>query len=233
MVMVTAQRHLSLVVTAALLAGAAALAHAPRASAQYVVVDGSQYGNTQTPAQEQQQQQRRIHKFGSFTIAVPIAYDVNLDVVKPGAHLDLRGGVDWGMIGVFTRFGLMWTPINLDAQPETIGYGQSPLTRMSFGFGVRLQYDRHPRFRAYADLQFDFNWWHVRESSYGCGWWYCTTYDNYRFAPGWTLRPGLQIIVKDPIAIDVGCGFGFSYPGDFFDRAQYWLEPFLGIAVRH
>ncbi|MGF1465475.1 MAG: hypothetical protein ACFCGT_05015 [Sandaracinaceae bacterium] len=177
------------------------------------------------------------HKFGAFTIGVPLMSNLGArgGVVRPGANLALRGGIDWGYFGVLFQFGAMWIPIDFGQStiPEERFLGRSPVTRLYGSLGARLQAP-HRRITPYAELLFDFNAFNFREVATGCGWWYCTTFNVYRFTPGWTSRIGANITIRPPVAIDVGCSFAFSYPGDFFGSAgsQYWLEPYLGVATR-
>jgi hypothetical protein len=170
-----------------------------------------------------------IRMWGQLNIGVPLVYDVDPDVVRPGANLQLRGGILRNFLGAFFHFGSQWNPIELSNVPGYSGYGREPLNRLNFGVGGRVMVPEG-RVRPYADLTFDFNWWHLLETSYGCGWWYCTTYNTYRFSVGWTLRAGFQIAVNEMIGIDLGATFAFSYAGDFFDRAVYWLEPSIGVS---
>ncbi len=195
---------------------------------------------TQEPAQAEQpqqeatpapQQRRGPHRFGSFTIGVPLFNDVPSEVVRPGANLNFRGGMDFGFFGAFVQAGTMWNPIDLNQLPGGRGLGRSPLHRLYFGLGARLQYP-HERFRPYVDLALNFNFWNFRETGLACGFWYCSSVNTYRFSVGWETRLGLQIVVKGPIAIDLGTTFAFTYQGDFFAEPQYWLEPYLGIATR-
>jgi len=216
---------------------------APAAFAEAQVVirrrGGAPVTTTQQPAQAEPQAQQspppepnRPHKFGSFTIGVPLFNDVNSDIVRPGANLNFRGGIDFGFFGVFAHLGTMWNPIDLNnAPPPSPALGRSPLHRLYFGVGARLQYP-HERFRPYVDLAFDINWWHFQETALVCGIWYCTGVNSYRFTPGWESRVGMQIVVRPPFAIDLGVSFAFTYPGDMFIDAEYWMEPYLGVATR-
>jgi len=170
----------------------------------------------------------RVRMWGQFNIGVPLFYDVDPDVVRPGANLQLRGGVLKNFFGGFFHFGTSWNPIDLNQVEGWLGYGREPLNRLYFGIGGRLMY-AEGKIRPYVDLSFDFNWWHFLETSVGCGWWYCSAYNEYRFTPGWSGRAGFQIAVNPTLGIDLGATFAFSYAGDFFDRAQYWLEPSIGV----
>ncbi|RLB57420.1 MAG: hypothetical protein DRJ42_00335 [Deltaproteobacteria bacterium] len=172
----------------------------------------------------------RIRTWGQVDFGSPIFYDVDSDVVRPGFNFDLRGGILKNFFGGFMHAGASWNNIDLEHVPGWAGYGNDSLKRLYFGFGGRLMY-AEGKVKPYVDLAIDFNFWNFRETSYGCGYWYCSTYDHYRFALGWSSRAGIQIAINEMIAIDLGVSFEMSYAGDFFDRTVYWMTPSAGISM--
>lgn len=171
----------------------------------------------------------------SLGIGVPIALDAPRDVVRPGANLFFFGGADFGFFVIGGDFGLQWMPIDLNGVNVggTILSGRSPLTRIYLSAPeVRFQVPDLKVVLPYITGSFDMNFWNFRETSVGCGYWYCSQYSVYRFTPGFTGKAGLGFEVKSGIYIDVGFQYSFTGKGNFFQSSQWWLAPYVGVLVR-
>jgi hypothetical protein len=174
-------------------------------------------------------QDRRVQlRFqGGAEAGVPIILDVNRDVVKPGASLTGWGGFDLGWV-VFD-----WTMINTDAVPEFIRTnGLQPLIRIHFSPGVRFQVPTIDAVLPYVTGAFDANMWQFEAFGNECPWYYCRDESRARFAPGFTGKVGLGIHLKNAIFLDVGMKYSLTGPGQFFDRTEWWVEPFIGFIYR-
>jgi len=172
------------------------------------------------------------HAIQEFQIGVPLWYDVPREIVRPGVHLGGRVGIDWGFFGGFIDVGATFVPIDLGRY----GLGRDPLVRLHAGLGGRLQYPTD-HVRPYLDLIFDFNGWSFRSIEIDCvgvlpGGFWCTGTGAFEFTPGWTGRAGVQIVVRKPWAIDLGVAFSMTYRGNLFPRAEWWMEPFIGLSMR-
>lgn len=170
-----------------------------------------------------------------FTIGVPLMYDVPRDIVRPGANIGGRIGLDWGYFGAFIDVGAAFIPIDLDALRP--GLGRDPLVRLHGGVGVRLLFPTE-YVRPYADLILDMNGWSFRSIEIDCvgvlpGGFWCTGTGAFEFTAGWSGRAGVQIVAKKPWSIDVGAAFSMSYRGDVFPGPQFWLEPYIGFSIRN
>jgi hypothetical protein len=178
--------------------------------------------------------------FGSFDIGVPVVLDVDRALIRPGANLHVQGGLDLGYVGFFIHGGWRWIPVDFDraskGKPQYEGEGRDPLKNPYFGLGIRAQVPNRSRLIPYISASVDFNWWNFRESSAACSggyyYWYCNDYDVYRFTPGFSGRIGSMVHVRHGMYVDFGLGMSVTLEGDFFDRTEYWMEPFLGIAMR-
>jgi hypothetical protein len=178
--------------------------------------------------------------FGSFDLGVPVVYDVDRALIRPGANLHVQGGLDLGYVALFIHGGWRWIPVDFDraadTHPQYEGEGRDPLKNPYFGAGVRLQLPNQSRLIPYVSASVDFNWWNFRESDVACGggyyYWYCNDYDVYEFTPGFSGRLGSLIHVRHGVYADFGLGVSMSFKGDFFDRNEVWFEPFVGIAYR-
>ena len=174
----------------------------------------------------------------SLGIGVPIALDVPRDVVRPGANLFFFGGADFGFFVIGGDFGLQWMPIDFGTgfiPPGTSASlsGRSPLTRIYLSAPeVRFQVPDLKVVLPYITGSFDMNFWNFRETSVGCGYWYCSQYSVYRFTPGFTGKAGLGFEVKNGIYIDAGFQYSFTGKGNFFQSSQWWLAPYVGVLVR-
>lgn len=178
--------------------------------------------------------------FGSFDLGVPVVLDVDRALIRPGANLHVQGGLDLGYVAIFLHGGWRWIPVDFDraskGKPEYEGEGRDPLKNPYFGLGVRLQVPNRSRLIPYVSAAVDFNWWNFRESSAACSggyyYWYCNDYNVYRFTPGFSGRVGSLVHVRHGVYVDFGLGVSMSFEGDFFDRNEVWMEPFLGVAYR-
>ncbi len=192
--------------------------------------------NPQPAQPEPEKEKVRNHRGwqGGFNIGVPLWLNVDKDVVRPGADLHLFGGYDvgYGMFGV--NLGAMWTPIDLNNAPGVppgMG-GRNPLTRLYIAPEVRVQVPNPTPIVPYLAMTFDSNWWHFRETGVVCNFWYCTQASVFRFTPGFTAKFGVAFRIKQGAHIDVGAKYSYSGAGDFFNRREMWLTPYLGFFFR-
>ncbi len=181
-------------------------------------------------------QERRVQlRFqGGVDLGVPIFLDVDRDIVKPGASIEAWGGFDIGWVVFDFGLGLMWNRIKTDNIPEVMGdgLGNQPLIRWHFSPGIRLQVPTIDAVLTYLTGRFDANLWQLEALGTDCGWYYCNGEGNFQFAPGFTGKAGLGIRLKGPWFLDVGMKYSLSGKGDFFQRTQWWLEPFIGFLFR-
>jgi hypothetical protein len=85
-------------------------------------------------------------------------------------------------------------------------------------------------------VSFDFNFWNFNETDVACiggyySWW-CSSYNVYKFTPGFTGRVGAAIEVRNGLYVDLGVNVSMTFAGDFFESNQTWVEPFLGVMQR-
>jgi hypothetical protein len=167
------------------------------------------------------------------TFGVPIFFNVDRDVVRPGADMYGWLGLDIGWVVFAAGFGASWNPIDLGEVPGGEGLGKSPLTRLYITPEIRLQVPKAKAVLPYLSGAFDANWWKHREvESFSCNRWYCSTRARFQFAPGFTGKVGMGIKVGERIYLDVGMKYSFTGAGNFFDATQWWLTPFLGFMYR-
>lgn len=181
-------------------------------------------------------QERRVQlRFqGGVDLGVPIFLDVDRNIVKPGMSIEAWGGFDIGWVVFDFGLGLMWNTIKTDNIPEVMGdgLGNQPLIRWHFSPGIRLQVPTIDAVLPYVTGRFDANLWQLEVLGTDCGWYYCRGEGRFQFAPGFTGKAGLGIRLKGPWFLDVGMKYSLSGKGQFFERTQWWLEPFIGFLFR-
>ncbi|MEM7138268.1 MAG: hypothetical protein AAF500_16930 [Myxococcota bacterium] len=181
-------------------------------------------------------QERRVElRFqGGADVGVPIFLDVDRSIVRPGASINGWGGFDIGWVVFDVGLGLMFNVISTDDIIEAIALnlGDQPLIRWHFSPGVRFQVPTIDRVLPYVGAAFDANLWQFEALGTTCGWYYCRSESRFRFAPGFTARSGVGIRVKGPWFIDVGMKYSMSAEGNFFERTQWWVEPYIGVLFR-
>ena len=185
-------------------------------------------------------QERRVElRFqGGVNLGVPIFVtgDVDRDIVKPGVSLTGWGGFDIGWVVFDFGLGLQWTPIQTNNIPpaEIVQQptGLEPLVRFFFSPGVRFQVPTIEAVLPYLTGAFDANVWSFQALGSGCGWYYCRDDSRAQFAPGFTGKVGLGIHLKKAMYLDVGFQYSMSGKGNFFERTQWWVEPFVGFIYR-
>lgn len=171
-------------------------------------------------------------------LSVPLWNDVPRDIVRPGFSMAYRGGFDLGYVVPEWELGYRWVWVDVSrAADENPGagiprLGTETLRSFYFGAGLRLHVPNDSIVTPYASTIFTFNWWNFLETSYGCGWWYCSTFDVYRFTPGFNWRFGLSFEINRYLYAEAGLGVGFSFTGDFYDDNQSWLLPYAGLTFR-
>jgi hypothetical protein len=189
------------------------------------------------PLAEAYEPRPRYSMFGAVDLGVPIVLDTE-DIVRPGVNLHAQGGMEFNYIAGFVHGGFRWIPIDFDkasSQANYDGSGRSPLKNGYFGLGVRFQVPNRSRVLPYLSGSFDFNFWNFHEEEVVCTgyyYWWCTESDKYRFTPGFSGRAGVAVRASGSFFVDLGLGASMSFQGDFFDKNQVWLEPFIGVTQR-
>ena len=196
--------------------------------------------DTPYPAVQQPEKEKKAFKPASFAwslgIGVPIFLDVPRTNVRPGANIFFFGAADFGFFMVGGDFGLQWNPIDLDGVvvDGVALSGRSPLTRIYLSAPeVRFQVPDLKVVLPYISGAFDMNFWNFRETTVGCGYWYCSRYSVYRFTPGFTGKGGIALNIKESgVHIDVAFQYSFTGKGNFFADSGWWLAPVIGVLVR-
>lgn len=180
-------------------------------------------------------QERRVElRFqGGAEIGVPIFFNVDKEIVKPGASFAGWAGFDIGWVVFEFALGLQWTPIDTNKIPvASITTGLEPLVRLSFSPGVRFQVPLFDSVLPYVTGAFDANLWSFAALGPGCAWYYCRSDSQGQFAPGFSGKVGVAIRLKGSMYLDVGVQYSMSGRGNFFERQQWWAEPFIGFIYR-
>jgi len=171
----------------------------------------------------------------SLGVGVPIFLDVPRDTVRPGANIFFFGGADFGFFVLGGSTGLQWNPVDLNN--TVVGgvalSGRHPLTRIYLSIPeVRFQIPDLKVVLPYVSGSFDMNFWNFYDTNYGCGYWYCSSYNVYKFTPGFTGKAGLGFEIKGGIYIDAGFQYSMTGKGNFFAKTEWWLSPYVGVLVR-
>jgi opacity protein-like surface antigen len=182
-------------------------------------------------------QDRRVElRFqGGANLGVPIFLNVDRDIVKPGLSFTGWGGFDIGWVVFDFALGLQWTGVdtnNINDPNVAAPTGFEPLIRWNFSPGVRFQVPTIEAVLPYVTGAFDANLWSFQALGSGCGWYYCRDDGRAQFAPGFSGKAGLGIHLKKAMYLDVGFQYSMSGKGDFFNRTQWWVEPFIGFIYR-
>jgi hypothetical protein len=167
----------------------------------------------------------------SLGIGVPIFLDVPREEVRPGANIFFFGGADFGFFILGGATGLQWNPVDLNE--IVVNGGRSPLSRIYLSLPeVRFQIPDLKVVLPYISGSFDMNFWNFVETDIACGYWYCSSYNVYRFTPGFTGKAGLGFEIKGGVYIDAGFQYSFTGKGKFFTENEWWLAPYFGVLVR-
>ncbi|MGB5285052.1 MAG: outer membrane beta-barrel protein [Polyangiales bacterium] len=180
-------------------------------------------------------QERRVAlRFqGGVEVGVPIFFDVDHEIVKPGASFAGWAGFDIGWVVFDFALGLQWTPIDTNKVPGAFSRtGLEPLVRLSFSPGVRFQIPIFDAVLPYVTGAFDANLWSFAALGGTCAWYYCRNDSRGQFAPGFSGKAGVGIHLKGSMYLDVGFQYSMSGKGNFFERQQWWAEPFIGFIYR-
>lgn len=171
---------------------------------------------------------------GGMDVGVPIFLDVDRAIVKPGASLSGWGGFDIGWVVFELGIGLHWTLINTDNVPELRRpLGIQPLIRLHASPGVRFQVPLWDDIvLPYISGVFDANWWQFEALGADCLTYYCRDDSRAQWAPGFSGKVGTAIHLKKSIYLDVGFEYSLSGPGNFFDRTEWWVQPYIGFIYR-
>jgi len=155
--------------------------------------------------------------------------------VRPGANIFFFGGADFGFFILGGSTGLQWNPVDLNGQVinGVALSGRNPLTRIYISLPeIRFQVPDLKVVLPYISGSFDMNFWNFLDTAYNCDYWYCNSYNVYRFTPGFTGKAGLGFEIKGGIYIDAGFQYSFYGKGTFFAENGWWLSPYVGVLVR-
>jgi hypothetical protein len=169
---------------------------------------------------------------GAFHIGVPIFFDVDRDIVRPGADLYGFGAYDMGYVAFGLGAGVMWSPINFDQVPESSDLGRRPLTRLYLAPELRVQIPNTTPIMPYVGITFDANWWRIAQTDFVCGPFYCRRVSAFLFSPGFTAKFGLAFRVLQGVYLDFGVKYSYTGPGQFFEQRQQWITPYFGMLFR-
>jgi hypothetical protein len=180
-------------------------------------------------------QERRVNmRFqGGAQLGVPIFLGVDHSIVRPGASLTGWGGFDLGWFVFDFGLGFQWTRIDTYNIPGIFDRpGNEPLVRLFFSPEIRFQVPTIDAVLPYITGSFDANIWNFAALGSGCAWYYCRNDGRGKFAPGFSGKAGLGIRLKGAMFLDVGFQYSMSGKGQFFERTQRWLSPFIGFFYR-
>lgn len=180
-------------------------------------------------------QERRVNmRFqGGAQLSVPIFLNVDHSIVRPGASVMGWGGFDLGWFVFDFGMGFQWTRIDTYNIPVIVDRpGYEPLVRLFFAPEVRFQVPVADAVLPYVTGSFDANIWSFAALGSGCAWYYCRSDSRGKFAPGFTGKAGLGIRLKGAMFLDVGFQYSMSGKGQFFERTQWWMAPFVGFFYR-
>lgn len=181
-------------------------------------VAGAQYGGapeTEYPHLE----------FG-VDVGVLLWNGVDRNVVRPGGTVAARFGWNYKWWVPMFALGFRGNGVDLSSiQGAPRGTYRETLTNIFFSAGVRFVTPNRTRVAPFVDGWFDLNWWHLNDTQVVCNVWYCQGTNQYRFAPGFHGRIGMQIRVAPRADLELGFGAGYSFRGQFFERNRSWLEP--------
>jgi hypothetical protein len=185
------------------------------------------------PSQAQQQTMHRGYQ-GAFNLGVPIWLNVDRNVVRPGADLNIFGAYDMGYVAFGLGAGVMWVPINFYNIPEAsgVGYDRRPMTRLYLAPEFRIQLPNNTPVMPYIGITFDANWWRVAQTDIVCGAFYCRKAAVFLFSPGMTAKLGFAFQMIPGTYIDIGVKYSLSGPGSFFNRREQWITPYIGMLFR-
>ena len=169
---------------------------------------------------------------GAFNVGIPLWLNVDRDVVRPGADLNIFGAYDMGYVAFGLGGGVMWNPINFDQISGVGGVGRQPLTRLYLAPELRVQVPNTTPIMPYIGITFDANWWRIAETDVVCGRFYCRRFAVFLFSPGFTAKLGLAFRVGNGFYIDVGARYSYTGPGQFFEQSEQWITPYIGMLFR-
>lgn len=164
-------------------------------------------------------------EFGA-DVGVMLWNRVDRNVVRPGGTISAHFGWNYKWWVPMVALGFRGNGIDVRNIPNASPTAQrQALTNIFFAVGMRFVTPNRTRVAPFLDGWFDLNWWHLNETQIICNVWYCQGTNQYRFAPGFHGRVGMQIRVAPQADIEVGFGAGYSFRGQFFSENQSWLEP--------
>jgi hypothetical protein len=164
-------------------------------------------------------------EFG-IDVGVMLWNGVDRNVVRPGGTVAAHFGWDYKWWVPMFALGFRGNGIDVRNIPNASPTAQrQTLTNIFFALGMRFAAPNRTRVAPFLDGWLDLNWWHLNETQILCNVWYCQGTNQYRFAPGFHGRIGMQIRVAPQADLEIGFGAGYSFRGQFFLENQSWLEP--------
>lgn len=148
----------------------------------------------------------------------------------PGANLAARFAMSSAHFGAGFQGGYQWIPGD-----ERDGRARATLGRAFFGPFTHVQIPTRSFFTPYVQAGVDFNYWNRSERERYCDRFQCFDTRVYRFTPGLHGRVGATLAfgARGNVALDLGAEANLSFRGNYFTSNEWFLMPYLGLALRH
>lgn len=197
------------------------LGHRDPSAPTILIIDERDYGYPRP-------ERRPIGLLSQLQLGLPFMMSDASTRSQPGANLSARFAMSSAYFGAGFQGGYQWIPAD-----ERNGRGA--LGRAFFGPFAHLQVPTGTVFTPYAQAGFDFNYWNRSERERYCDPFQCFDTRVYRFTPGLHGRLGATFAFgpRRNVAIDVGAEANLSFRGSYFASNEWFLMPYLGLAIRH
>lgn len=148
----------------------------------------------------------------------------------PGANLAARFAMSSPYFGAGFQGGYQWIPGD-----ERGGRSRATLGRAFFGPFVHVQIPTRSFLTPYLQSGADFNYWNRSELERYCDRFQCFNTRVYRFTPGLHGRLGATFAfnARGSVALDLGLEANLIFRGNYFDSHEWFLMPYLGLAIRN